>query len=415
MSKKNEAAPARARTDTRPLQPQGQAPQPPAGQQQQQASSWDITVPGAGTWRVPGGTEQEARQAVAELVNQQRPGMSADPSRFTVVPSPQNEMTSGGGVGGYQAPLSGNPNEQRLRNAIREMVKEVVRKKAGGGGYQLYSPNKGKKKSPKPVGEFPTRIAAKKAELARFPPKDPEQLKKARKRMDKVMKDPKKRAAAERQDISGHKPPPKKKSAKKEAFTRLLAAALRERLFRDDEVPGSAWDEKISSLHPDAIASDKKLAGHHKNIERASMGALGDAHKALAKALRGTAKVNPGDIAHDPDRRKTFIPVMLDCDGTEIGPVHLYVDGGHVKIEVSRDAREQIAGMEPPQARDIRGGLMSFEEDHLPKIDQAKKAWDERDAYLDKLHGKLEKHVNGMSGVEAHLAKQLLNKNGRRR
>ena len=43
-------------------------------------------------------------------------------------------------------------------------ISEIVRKKAGGGGYNLYSPNKGKKKNPKPVGEFPTRIAAKRAE-----------------------------------------------------------------------------------------------------------------------------------------------------------------------------------------------------------------------------------------------------------
>ena len=48
------------------------------------------------------------------------------------------------------------------------------------------------------------------------------------------------------------------------------------------------------------------------------------------------------------------------------------------------------------------------------KIDQAKKAWDERDSYLDRIHNKLQKHLGNMSGVETHLAKALLGKGGKR-
>jgi hypothetical protein len=61
-------------------------------------------------------------------------------------------------------------------------------------------------------------------------------------------------------------------------------------------------------------------------------------------------------------------------------------------------------------AKDLRGGLMTFQEDHLPKIDCAKKAWGERDSYLDKMHSKLTKHLGGMSGVEHHLAKDMIGK-----
>lgn len=308
-----------------------------------------------------------------------------------------------------------------FKEAVRAMVREVVRKKAGGGGYALYAPNKGKKKSPKPVGEFPTRLAAKNAELARFPPKDPEQLKKARSRLDKIKKDPKKRAAAERQDLSGRKrtkksgAPARDRKKRKESLVRLMAQDLHERLFHEDEIPGSPWDERISSLHPDAISSDRKLHTLHRGMEKASIGALGDAHKGLSKALRGMVKVNPGDVSFDGDRKKTFMPVTLDCDGMEIGPVHLYVDGGHIKIEVSKEAREAIAQLEPDTARDIRGGLMSFEEDHLPRIDGAQKAWAQRDNYLNRLHGRLERHAAGLSGVEHHLMKGLLTKGGKRK
>lgn len=324
------------------------------------------------------------------------------------------------GAGVANMGANGPMDRDTFKEAVKSMVREIVRKKAGGGGYALYAPNKGKKKSPKPVGEFPTRLAAKNAELARFPPKDPEQLKAARARLDKLKKDPKKRAAAEKPDLSGRKKPKRTgapardRKKRKESIIRLMARDLHERLFHEDEVPGSPWDEKIASLHPDAISSDRKLHALHRGMEKACIGALGDAHKGLSKVLRGVVKVNPGDISFDGERKKTFMPVMLDCDGMEIGPVHLYVDGGHIKIEVSREAREAIAQLEPDTARNVRGGLMSFEEDHLPKIDGAQKAWRERDAYLDKLHGRLQKHAAGLSGVEHHLMKGLLTKGGKK-
>ncbi|HEU5118683.1 MAG TPA: hypothetical protein VFT74_18965 [Isosphaeraceae bacterium] len=386
-----------------------------------QEEMFDVQIPGVGTYRVPASDPRAAALRVDAYIrggNDPDVGKrNFDFNQFKVTPAP-NEGATGGSLAGYQEPVQ-DSYEARLKEAIRGMVREVVRKKAGGGGYVLYGPNKGKKKQAKPAGEFPTRLAAKQAELARFPPKDPEQLKKARKRIDRLMKDPKKRADAEKKEITKKpkrhgKPAGQRKKAVREALIAALARDLHERLFHEDEVPGSPWDERIGSLHPDALASDKKLASFHKGMEKASIGALGDAHKGLGKALRGMATVHPGDIAYDPDRSKTFMPVMLDCDGVEVGPVHLYIDGGHVKIEVSKEARAAIASLDPDAARDLRGGLMSFEEDHLPRIDGAQKAWAARDQYLDKLHGKLEKHASGLSGVESHLLKQLLTKGKKR-
>lgn len=350
-----------------------------------------------------------------------RPGGEGDTAALT--PSAKRRRSEGMGAAamGANGPMARDPKREAFVAAVRSMVREVVRKKAGGGGFALYAPNKGKKKNPKPVGEFPTRLAAKNAELARFPPKDPEQLKKMRARLDKIKKDPKKRAAVEKQDLTGNRKtkrsgaPARERKKRKESLVRLMTQDLHERLFHEDEVPGSPWDERMASLHPDAISSDRRLHMLHRGMEKASIGALGDAHKGLSKVLRGMVKVNPGDISFDSDRKKTFMPVMLDCDGMEIGPVHLYVDGGHIKIEVSKDARAAIAQLEPDTARDLRGGLMSFEEDHLPRIDGAQKAWAARDSYLDRLHGRLEKHAAGLSGVEHHLMKGLLTKGGKRK
>lgn len=88
--------------------------------------------------------------------------------------------------------------EHAVRKLVELKVKEVVRKKSGGGGYVLYSPNKGKKQPAKPVGTFPTKLGAKRAELSRYPPKEPAKLKRLRKEVDRLLKDPKKRAEREK-------------------------------------------------------------------------------------------------------------------------------------------------------------------------------------------------------------------------
>ena len=405
-TEENEAFP-----DRRSQQPRQQAQQQIAPQQNRRARretmpvAWEVTVPGNGTYKVeppPGSSLNSVKDEFIKWwqENEQTP---IDPNKIHIIPwSGQNEKLEAFRIA--------------LNSKVNEKINEIIRKKEGGGGFNLYSPNKGKKKPSKLVGTFPTRLAAKQAELARFPPKDPEQFKKARARLDKLSKNPKKRIEKEKEDLTGVKKakrsgaPVRSRKKVKEEFISKLTSQLTERLFSDEEVPGSPWDERIADLNPDSLSSDKKLHGYHKGIEKASIGALSHAHKGLSKALRGLAVVNPGDHGFDPVRRKMFIPVTLDCDGTEIGPVHLYVDGGHVKIEISKEARNAIAAMEPDDARNLRGGLMSFQEDHLPEIDVARKAWSDRDAYLDKLHSRLEKQFNGMSGVEHHIAKSLINK-----
>jgi hypothetical protein len=384
---------------------------PPQGAQTNAGEhSWDVYVNGAGVYKVPAADEETAKQRTAEWLNgggdPQQAGKQFAPTAFQAVRgTATDEGVGAAAMGGQPQMPQQDETLDRLREMINARIRETVRKVKD--GFGLYDPKagKGNKKKAKKVGTFPTRLAAKEAELNRFPPKDPEKLAKARANINKLKKDPKARAAAEKKD----------RIKRVESLTQLLSNSLSERLFREDEIPGSPWDERISSLHPDAISSDKKLHSLHKGMEVASIGALGDAHKGLSKALKGMAKIHPGEIAHDPQRKKTFMPVMLDCDGTEVGPVHLYIDGGHVKIEVSADARQQIADMEPDDSKLLRGGLMSFEEDHLPNITKAKDAWNDRDSYLDKMHGKLQKHVGNMSDVEMHLAKQMLGGRSKRR
>lgn len=112
--------------------------------------------------------------------------------------SSKNEMGVAGIAGVQAPPMKDDERMAAVREMIRNKVREVVRKKAGGGGYTLYAPNPGKKGGSKPVGNFPTKMGAKRAELARYPPKDPGKLKRLRKDIEKTSKDPKKAAEKEK-------------------------------------------------------------------------------------------------------------------------------------------------------------------------------------------------------------------------
>jgi hypothetical protein len=143
-----------------------------------------------------------------------------------------------------QSFLAGAIRDHAIRELVRSKVKEVVRKKAGGGGYVLYSPNKGKKKQAKAVGTFPTKLGAKKAELARFPPREQNKLVRLRKEVDRMLKDPKKRAEKERRASKekGSKLP-KKESVEllRSVISRLVTERLSETKCPACGADGAYW------------------------------------------------------------------------------------------------------------------------------------------------------------------------------
>lgn len=399
-------------------------------------SDWNVTVPGAGVYKVPAISREQAIERVTDWLNSGgdpdlhdrignggkkspsggfygvSPGSKIDP-RFVTAKSVTESMSIKE-ILEYQEQGGIVPEHVRraIESKVQNMVSELVKKKPGGGGYILYSPNKGKKKSPKAVGEFPTKLAAKQAELARFPPDDPEALKRARARLAKILKDPKKRIEMEKNDITSRKKPKKsgapKRERRKESVVHELSAMLKESLFPEDDIPGSPWDERISTLSPEAISSDKTYHGYHKGIQRASAMALVNASKALQKIFRGNATVKPGEVGID-DRRRSFMPLSIDYDGDEIGPIHVCVDGGgSLKIELPDEVRQAIQGLDPERSSLLRDQLQEFQDDYLSEICDASDAWTERDSYLDKLKSRAEKHIKGLSPIELHIIRQAL-------
>ena len=159
-------------------------------------------------------------------------------------PKLASEMGTGG-IAGFQAPLSDEDRMVAVRELVKNKVKEIVRKKAGGGGYALYAPNKGKKGKPKAVGNFPTKLGAKRAELSRFPPKEPGKLQRLRKDVDKLGKDPKKAAEKEK---AANKTKGTDKGVKKEAVGSTPFAPT-----TNTAAPNTAKGTSAPGIHKDVM------------------------------------------------------------------------------------------------------------------------------------------------------------------
>lgn len=316
--------------------------------------------------------------------------------------------------------------EEVTRAAVRQKISEVVRKKAGGGGFVLYAPNKGKKKASHPVATFPTKLAAKRAQLARFPPKDPKKLARLRKEIARLMKDPKKRAEAERRaakqkgtdsDMWRHPattPRPKKESFDRELVERAIIAEavntaiktrLTEGLFKEEDQP-SKWDDYIGKIASNVLTGDRGYRNIQKKMMTATEGALSQALKIIQRQIGGQAKVKSDGQPKFKDGI-AHIPFAVVLPGAEVGPIYLYVEKGIPRVEISDQAKNSLTKVEPEMARSIRGALASAE-DAVGKVSGVRDATLSRDAYLQKLETQVDRMIAGMSPLQISMLKQLL-------
>lgn len=291
--------------------------------------------------------------------------------------------------------------ENVLRKMISSKLSEVVRKKKGGAGFTLYSPNKGKKQPAKPVASFPTKIQAKRAELSRFPPKDTGKLKRLRKEIDRLQK-------------KGEKKPSDNDQVKKEQVTleslyTKISNFVNEALFREEDDNSSQWDERMSKLSKSAIEADKKLQNLQKNIEKKSETTISSAFSSIQKALKPrkmTAK--SAGTKKDLQKKKTFLQFSVDIDGTDVGPFFVFVENSRPKIEISDEAKQKLMKIEPEKAKLLRAELITAQEDALDGMSDVSDAISKRDGYLSKIEGGVDEFVAGLNALEISILKNLL-------
>jgi len=309
--------------------------------------------------------------------------------------------------------------EHVVRQAVRQKLREVVRKKAGGGGYTLYAPNRGKKHGAKPVATFPTRLAAKRAELARFPPKDPKKLVRLRKEIEKMLKDPKKRAEAERRamktrgtDVGKHHKAGRARGHhfENKIIAKILSNGVRARvmnegLFKED-APGSDYDEFVSKISDRSLKGDKGFQRVMAKFNQEVQNTLSKSLKIVQKEIGANARVKPLGVKKHEDGRQ-YVAFKLETEDASVGPIYIYAENGVPRIELSDEAKGAISKVQPATARSIRAAL-SATGDALENTGGLRDMIGQRDAYLAKMDGDLDKMITGLSPVQFARVKQLI-------
>lgn len=307
-----------------------------------------------------------------------------------------------------------------VRELIKKKVKEVVRKKAGGGGFVLYSPNQGKKRPAKAVGEFPTKLAAKRAELARYPPKDPSKLQRMRRDVNKLTKDPEKRAEREKQAAKqkgtdksvAKKAHPKTESA--DLFQGILQRLVREALYYEDSDPHkSDWDDYISKLPKQALASDKAFQRLQKGIEKKTDEVLSSAFVAIKKSMPKGIKLKSFGVK-TMNGSEQALAFSADLDGVSIEPIFIRLDNGIPNIVVPGGAKSLLTKVEPRLAKEFRGELATVQSQALDGMDEIHAAVASRDKYLAKVEDDVDAMVAELNPLKISLLKSLLTKKYRK-
>lgn len=330
------------------------------------------------------------------------------------------EMTGVASIAGVQAPKKikvskkNNENfnniEEKLRKFIRHKIKEIVRKNQGGGGYSLYAPKeKGSKKPAKKVGEFPTRIQAKQAQLRRFPPRDPAERQALKDVIDKLLKNPKKAYKADTETQPKIKDP-----IKKESFNKFIVGVINEiiseSVFRESNDKESEWTEFIDNLPEKVVEADKRLKNLVDSLNKICEKAVENGLKSLEKVFKKSGfEIVSNKKSNVKNYYKTEFGIRDKKDSKfMIKPLFLYIKNGNIKIEVSESASADLTRLKPDRNKTLRTNLLVVQEDFLDKDDSIKKSISKRDDYLNKTQNMLDKQLSGMGSIEIVLLKRLL-------
>lgn len=346
-----------------------------------------------------------------------------------------------GGVIGASAPLG---DEDMVKEFIKDKIREVVRKKKGGTGYILYKPNNGKKKKPVAVGEFPTKALAKQAELARFPPKDPNKLKNARKGLARLKAKHKREsldrisdklfeaAADAMDDVENdevdstendvvNEPVDKLKSKPKAApsVPPSVGPAEPEDALPSTPVPNdtdnvatkkdvgrteeSRWEKLLSSVSQEAVKKDSRLRSINQKIDNQSMKSLEKAVKDLSRKLPYT--VSKGKTGRDKLDRQ-YITCTIQTDSGKVGPVYLFMKGELLHVVADGAVKSDIMKLDPDDASEIKSALTKLSSDFDGS--KVKDAIEVRDEYLASIEYDVDDYLSDLGPLELTILKKLI-------
>jgi hypothetical protein len=305
--------------------------------------------------------------------------------------------------------------EHVVREAVKNKIKNIVRRKPGG-GYAIYKAMPGNAKS-EPRGNYPNKAAAKRA-LAQVET-DPDRKARLQKQVRMLQKHPEKNIGKPIPKKQKQPPKtahiPKKPKIKKEEFELLrstISVLIKEALFREQQV-GSPWDQHLANIPVEALAKDSKFQSLQKKIDKATETVLKDAFNTIKKEVRQFAKVDGGDLSRTSDGR-TYLVFSAKLGNIVVEQVYIYAESGIPRVEFSPQADRGLADAERPLEDAFRGRIASLQEKVFAKYTQLAEAVAARDSYLAKKQQEATAYLQKLTPLELVLLKGVIAKQFRR-
>jgi hypothetical protein len=285
-------------------------------------------------------------------------------------------------------------------------VNEIVRRNKKTGKYVLYAPNIGEKSKPTKVAEFPTKLAAKQAELREFPPLDPEALSRLRGQIEKLLQDPKQRLPD----------PILKESVSRELFERAIVSTIicrdvgnylmNEDLFKQEVPEGDEYLRKINQISRHAVESDPEFSQITKEYEDNARKALQNRVESLKGALPGCTIAAGEPKTHK--NKKIYIPfkITVDKTGEEVGGLNFYNDGKKIAFAAEPKGKAALKGCS--RQKDIITVLNPLnEEQEDPALAQS---YEKMTGRTKEVYEFIDNFLSKLSKLGMTMLKRLLNK-----
>ena len=254
---------------------------------------------------------------------------------------------------------------------------------------------------------------AKRAELARFPPKDPGKLSRLRKEISKMIANPKKANAVEKRATHAKK----YENAAHDAhlvesliIVKLIVDGVKRRtigegLYKEDAQP-SQWDEFIKKVSGKALENDKGFQRVMSKLDAAMDMTFKKSLKLIQKELGAAGRVKPLGVKKHEDGR-SYASFNVISNEADVGPIYIYSEGGTPKIEMSDKAKAAFGKIAPESSTKIRAVLSSVQ-DAIEQTGEIRNLIAQRDDYLTKLEDGTDKMVAGMTPLQLSMLKRIL-------
>lgn len=288
---------------------------------------------------------------------------------FKIIAAYREAARSGLGDALVRQVVSEIKDEIVIRRAVRSKIDEVVRKTKDG-KWAVYLPRKkGQKGKPKKIGEYGNKLLAKRKQLSvEGPTLSPRTRKRREKEIETLQKDP---------------------------IARMGKKHEKEKKKKIDEV-------KVSEVPVDVMNADEQLKRLKQSSSNAQIKTLDDALRIVQSVLPNGFKL----VGGVKEKGKTTF--RIGVDDKSVGPYVIKVTDDGVKVEITKDAKNEQTEIDSKKAEAIEKTIAAAQSKLSAAKTPAADAGSAVQSYVDQVEKKQDDYLSSLSVLERYVLQRVI-------